>query len=30
VFPKHGGPGKQLSTVLTSSLVEQVLTEAAR
>ncbi len=30
VFPKHGGPGKQLSTVLTSSLVEQALTEAAR
>jgi thiol:disulfide interchange protein len=30
VFPKHGGPGKQLSTVLTSSRVEQALTEAAR
>ncbi|OOG40342.1 protein-disulfide reductase DsbD [Rhodanobacter sp. C05] len=30
VFPKHGGPGKQLSTVLTSSMVEQALTEAAR
>ena len=30
VFPKNGGPGKQLSTVLTSSLVEQALTEAAR
>ncbi|MHB1058437.1 MAG: protein-disulfide reductase DsbD family protein [Rhodanobacter sp.] len=30
VFPKHGGPGRQLSTVLTSSLVEQALTEAAR
>jgi thiol:disulfide interchange protein len=30
VFPKHGGPGRQLSTVLTSSLVERALTEAAR
>jgi thiol:disulfide interchange protein DsbD len=30
VFPKHGGPGRQLSTVLTSSLVEQALTEAAQ
>jgi thiol:disulfide interchange protein DsbD len=30
VFPKNGGPGKQLSTVLTSSLVEQALSEAAR
>jgi thiol:disulfide interchange protein len=30
VFPKNGGPGKQLSTVLTSSIVEQALTEAAR
>ncbi|OOG53757.1 protein-disulfide reductase DsbD [Rhodanobacter sp. C03] len=30
VFPKHGGPGRQLSTVLTSSMVEQALTEAAR
>jgi len=30
VFPKHGGPGKQLSTVLTASMVEQALTEAAR
>ena len=30
VFPKNGGPGRQLSTVLTSSLVEQALTEAAR
>jgi thiol:disulfide interchange protein DsbD len=30
VFPTHGGPGRQLSTVLTSSLVEQALTEAAR
>ncbi|SHM41354.1 protein-disulfide reductase DsbD [Rhodanobacter sp. OK091] len=30
VFPKNGGPGKQLSTVLTSSRVEQALTEAAR
>lgn len=30
VFPKNGGPGRQLSTVLTSALVEQALTEAAR
>lgn len=30
VFPKKGGSGKQLSTVLTSSMVEQALTEAAR
>ncbi len=30
VFPKHAGPGRQLSTVLTSSMVEQALTEAAR
>ena len=30
VFPKHGAPGMQLSTVLTSSMVEQALTEAAR
>jgi len=30
VFPKDGGPGRQLSTVLTSSLVEQALTAAAR
>ncbi|MFA6229000.1 MAG: protein-disulfide reductase DsbD [Rhodanobacter sp.] len=30
VFPKNGGPGHQLSTVLTSALVEQALTEAAR
>ncbi|MFC5436310.1 protein-disulfide reductase DsbD family protein [Rhodanobacter umsongensis] len=30
VFPKNGGPGKQLSTVLTPSAVEQALTEAAR
>jgi thiol:disulfide interchange protein DsbD len=30
VFPKNGGPGRQLSTVLTSSVVEQALTEAAR
>ena len=30
VFPKDGGPGKQLPTVLTSSLVEQALTEAAK
>jgi len=30
VFPRDGGPGKQLSTVLTSSMVEQALTAAAR
>jgi thiol:disulfide interchange protein len=30
VFPTHGGPGKQLSTVLTTSIVERALTEAAR
>lgn len=30
VFPKNGGPGKQLPTVLTSSLVEDALTEAAK
>lgn len=30
VFPKNGGPGRQLSTVLTSSMVERALTEAAR
>jgi thiol:disulfide interchange protein len=30
VFPKHGSAGRQLSTVLTSSMVEQALTEAAR
>ena len=30
VFPRNGGPGKQLSTVLTRSIVEQALTEAAR
>ncbi|HEY8585852.1 MAG TPA: protein-disulfide reductase DsbD [Rhodanobacter sp.] len=30
VFPKGGGPGKQLSTVLTRSAVERALTEAAR
>ena len=30
VFPKNGGPGRQLSTVLTSSMVEHALTEAAR
>ena len=30
VFPANGGPGRQLSTVLTSSLVEQALTDAAR
>ena len=29
VFPKNGGPGNQLSTVLTSSMVEQALTAAA-
>ncbi|WP_266157001.1 protein-disulfide reductase DsbD family protein [Dyella silvatica] len=30
VFPKNGGEGRKLSTVLTSSLVEQALTEAAQ
>ncbi|GLQ45017.1 cytochrome c biogenesis protein [Dyella lipolytica] len=30
VFPKDGGPGRQLPTVLTSSLVAQALTEAAK
>ncbi|TPG44982.1 protein-disulfide reductase [Rhodanobacter glycinis] len=30
VFPKNGGPGRQLSTVLTPSMVDQALTEAAR
>ncbi len=30
VFPKNGGPGRQLSTVLTSSLVNRALSEAAR
>ena len=30
VFPKNGGPGRQLSTVLTTSAVTQALTEAAR
>ncbi|WP_158882819.1 protein-disulfide reductase DsbD [Rhodanobacter sp. L36] len=30
VFPRNGGAGNQLSTVLTSSMVEQALTEAAR
>ncbi|TAM58156.1 MAG: protein-disulfide reductase [Rhodanobacter sp.] len=30
VFPRNGGPGKQLSTVLTYSRVQQALTEAAR
>ena len=30
VFPKSGGAGRQLSTVLTSSMVEQALTAAAR
>ncbi|KRE96558.1 protein-disulfide reductase [Frateuria sp. Soil773] len=29
VFPKHGGEGRQLPTVLTASLVEQALTAAA-
>ena len=29
VFPRDGGPGRQLSTVLTTSMVEQALTEAA-
>ena len=30
VFPKHNGAGQQLSTVLTSTLVEQALTAAAQ
>jgi thiol:disulfide interchange protein len=30
VFPKHGGAGQQLSTVLTPTLVEQALTAAAQ
>ncbi|MBE1160343.1 protein-disulfide reductase DsbD family protein [Dyella acidiphila] len=30
VFPRDGGPGKQLPTVLTASLVETALTEAAK
>jgi thiol:disulfide interchange protein len=30
VFPRDGGPGRQLPTVLTSSLMEQALTEAAK
>ncbi|GLQ98430.1 protein-disulfide reductase DsbD family protein [Dyella mobilis] len=30
VFPRNGGPGRQLPTVLTSSLVEQALTEASK
>ncbi len=30
VFPKDGGPGRQLSTVLTTSMVEQALTDGAR
>jgi thiol:disulfide interchange protein len=30
VFPKNGGPGKPLSTVLTSSMVAQALTAAAQ
>jgi thiol:disulfide interchange protein len=30
VFPKHGGLGNQLSTVLTPSMVEQALTAAAQ
>ncbi|MCW8807322.1 MAG: protein-disulfide reductase DsbD [Rhodanobacter sp.] len=29
VFPRNGGPGRQLSTVLTPSLVERALAEAA-
>ncbi len=29
VFPKHNGPGRRLSTVLTASLVEKALTAAA-
>jgi len=29
VFPKHNGAGRQLSTVLTSSMVDQALTAAA-
>jgi thiol:disulfide interchange protein DsbD len=30
VYPKNGGAGRQLSTVLTSSLVDEALIEAAR
>jgi len=30
VFPKHNGPGQQLSTVLTPSMVDQALTAAAQ
>ncbi len=30
VFPREGGPGRQLSTVLTPSMVERALTDAAR
>jgi thiol:disulfide interchange protein len=30
VFPRDGGPGRQLSTVLTASMVERALTDAAR
>ncbi|MEO7050605.1 MAG: protein-disulfide reductase DsbD [Rhodanobacter sp.] len=30
VFPRGGGPGRQLSTVLTSSMVERALSDAAR
>ena len=30
VFPRDGGPGRQLSTVLTAAMVEQALTDAAR
>ena len=30
VFPKHGGAGQQLSTVLTSDLVQHALTAAAQ
>ena len=30
VFPKNGGDGRKLPTVLTSSLVEEALTEAAK
>lgn len=30
VFPRSGGPGRKLPTVLTSGLVKQALTEAAR
>ena len=30
VFPKHSGPGQQLSTVLTASMVDQALTTAAQ